>query len=44
MAIIFFALAFVLLVVASFLIWSARDKDKKIQNWERADNWESSSR
>lgn len=36
MAIIFFALAFVLLIVASFLIWGTRNKDTKHENWERS--------
>jgi len=35
MAIIFFALAFVLLLVASYLIWSLRYKDNNHENWER---------
>gem|GEM_PF-2934243 len=36
MAIIFFALAFILIIVASFLLWSARNKDRKSENWERS--------
>ena len=36
MAIIFFALAFVLLVVVLFLIWSDRRKDKRNDGWERS--------
>lgn len=35
MAIIFFALAFIFLVVAAFMIWSISYKNKKNQNWER---------
>lgn len=35
MAIIFFALAFVLILVASFMLWSLSYKNKKNKNWER---------
>jgi hypothetical protein len=35
MVIIFFALAFILIIIASFMIWSTRNKDKKNENWER---------
>ena len=35
MAIIFFALAFVLILIALFLTWSGRNKDKKNEGWER---------
>ena len=35
MAIIFFALAFILIVVAVFMLWGISYKNKKNQNWER---------
>ena len=35
MAIVFFALAFILILVAAFMIWSISYKNTKNQNWER---------
>ncbi len=35
MAIIFFALAFVLILVIVFLSWSGKNKDKTNEGWER---------
>lgn len=35
MAIIFFALGFILLLVATYMIWTMRHKVDKNQNWER---------